>query len=60
MIASATLTIFIFMQLLILNVGTLALEAAALTLELSVILAIARWHARTLARDGAQLVFQCL
>jgi hypothetical protein len=46
LIAAATLTLFIFMQVLLLDSGALMVLAAELAIEAIFILALARWHAR--------------
>jgi hypothetical protein len=51
MIAAATLTLILFMELLTLHIGTLLMQAGVLTTELIVILAVARWHDH-IFRDG--------
>ncbi|WP_442679212.1 hypothetical protein ACSBM8_17200 [Sphingomonas sp. ASY06-1R] len=51
MIAAGMLTLVLFMELLMLHVGTLLMQAGVLTIELIVILAIARWHSR-IGQDG--------
>ena len=52
LIAAATLTLFIFMEVLLLDTGTLMVLAAELAIETSFILALARWHARIFPNTG--------
>ncbi len=46
LIGATIVTLFIFMAVLLLDVTTLISQAAALAIELTAILAAARWHAR--------------
>lgn len=53
LIAAATLTLFIFMEVLLLDTAGLIVLAAELAIETTFILALARWHARIFPNTGA-------
>lgn len=55
LIGAVTITLFIFMSVLLLDVTTLLSQAALLTIELAAILAAARWHARLSPNGGPEV-----